>query len=103
VLLRVVLIFDFSLLVWEDFVPPRPKPYGSRPPPERRGRLWWIFQGPGHFMIWWRYHWPGHGRVQATWRRFNNPHVEMLYSVLFYAVLFLLVGIIIYFNWPVAA
>jgi hypothetical protein len=53
-------------------------------------------------MIWWRYHWPGHGKVQATWRRFNNPHVEVLYSLLFWAAL-LLWGFIIYFIYAHSA
>jgi hypothetical protein len=53
-------------------------------------------------MIWWRYHWPGHGKVQATWRRFNNPHVGVLYSLLFWAVI-LLVGFIIYLIYSHSA
>ena len=75
---------------------PRPKPYGSRPPPERRGPLWWIFNAPGHAYIWFKYHWPGRGQVQATWRRFNNPFVEILYSLTIYTFVFLVAVLFFY-------
>jgi hypothetical protein len=56
-------------------------------PPPRRNIWWWLFRAPGSAMIWLAYMYPGRGKVLASGRRFREPFIEFVYTLMIYAVL----------------
>lgn len=59
----------------------------------KRGLLWVIFCMPGALVLWMQYKFPTKGDVLASARRYGDPGVEFLYTMMIYAVL----GAAVYF------
>jgi hypothetical protein len=55
------------------------------PPRPPRGLLWLIFYAPGTLILWWQYYFLKHGDAWASARRKDNPHMQLLYSLGFWA------------------
>jgi hypothetical protein len=67
----------------------------TNPPPRNYGARWWLLQAPGSALIWLAYMYPGRGKVLASGRRFREPFIEFVYTMMIYAVL----ALIALFAW----
>ena len=50
-----------------------------------KGRHW--FRKPGVAILWIQYHFPSQGRVLVSARQYQNPVVELIYSIIFWGFL----------------
>jgi hypothetical protein len=62
-------------------------PRSSNPPPKKHGLLWYLFRGPGHFAVYIAYKFLRRGQVLGSGRRWNDPFIEVFYSLLIYQCL----------------
>jgi hypothetical protein len=55
--------------------------------PRRRTWVWWLFFMPGSVMMWFEFMFPKRGDVYASGRRYGNPLLQVVYTLVFYAVI----------------
>ncbi len=64
--------------------------------PKRRGLIgsvfWLAFRLPGKIVMWFQYFFPRHGQVLASARRYGNPYIEFMFSLMFWGVVGILVN-----------
>jgi hypothetical protein len=65
------------------------------PPRRRRGLIWLIFLAPGALILWWQYYFPKSGEVWASARRKDNPTMQLLYSLAFWAVVTVILAVFV--------
>jgi hypothetical protein len=59
--------------------------------PARRPRrfVWLLFYAPGTIILWWDYYFPKNGDAWASARRKDNPTIQLLYALGFWALVVL--------------
>jgi hypothetical protein len=61
----------------------------NTPPHRPRGLVWLLFFAPGTVILWWDYYFPKNGDAWASARRKDNPTIQLLYALGFWALVVL--------------